>query len=131
MCSSAKREIFSSSNIYRSYSECFLSCLDTMRRTPFRSSLFIISLSVICLSLVFLINNSTNSTSSSLEVQSTECNGLSKQEVIPTEISSASDANIFKPCEQVEKTSPVQRAIIIYYPHHQSDYFFPEVRWYV
>ncbi len=32
-------------------------------------------------------------------------------------------------CNEVQKTSPVQRAIIIYYPHHQSEYFFPEVRW--
>jgi len=35
------------------------------------------------------------------------------------------------PCQPIEKESPVQRAIIIYYPHHQSEYFFPEVRWYV
>jgi hypothetical protein len=35
------------------------------------------------------------------------------------------------PCTPVSQDSPVQRAIIIYYPHHQSDYFFPEVRWYV
>ena len=33
------------------------------------------------------------------------------------------------PCTEIEKSSPVQRAIIIYYPHHQSDSFFPEVRW--
>jgi hypothetical protein len=37
----------------------------------------------------------------------------------------------FPACKLVEKDSPVQRAIIIYYPHHQSEYFFPEVRWYV
>jgi len=35
------------------------------------------------------------------------------------------------PCKPVEKESAVQRAIIIYYPHHQAEYFFPEVRWYV
>lgn len=33
------------------------------------------------------------------------------------------------PCTPVEKDAAVQRAIIIYYPHHQSEYFFPEVRW--
>lgn len=33
------------------------------------------------------------------------------------------------PCTPVEKEAAVQRAIIIYYPHHQSEYFFPEVRW--
>lgn len=35
------------------------------------------------------------------------------------------------PCTPVGKDVAVQRAIIIYYPHHQSEYFFPEVRWYV
>jgi hypothetical protein len=35
----------------------------------------------------------------------------------------------FPPCKLVENSSAVQRAIIIYYPHHQSEYFFPEVRW--
>lgn len=35
------------------------------------------------------------------------------------------------PCTPVGKDAAVQRAIIIYYPHHQSEYFFPEVRWYV
>jgi hypothetical protein len=33
------------------------------------------------------------------------------------------------PCKHVSKESPVQRAILIYYPHHQSEYFFPEIRW--
>jgi hypothetical protein len=32
-------------------------------------------------------------------------------------------------CKEVQQSSPVQRAIIIFYPHHQSEYFFPEVRW--
>jgi hypothetical protein len=34
-------------------------------------------------------------------------------------------------CKEVQKNASVQRAIVIYYPHHQSEYFFPEIRWYV
>lgn len=33
------------------------------------------------------------------------------------------------PCTPITAEAPVQRAIIIYYPHHQGEYFFPEVRW--
>ena len=33
------------------------------------------------------------------------------------------------PCTHLTDDAPIQRAIIIYYPHHQSEYFFPEVRW--
>lgn len=33
------------------------------------------------------------------------------------------------PCQPVSNTSAVQRAIIIYYPHHQAEYFFPELKW--
>lgn len=33
------------------------------------------------------------------------------------------------PCHPISNESAVQRAIIIYYPHHQSEYFFPEIRW--
>ena len=33
------------------------------------------------------------------------------------------------PCRPVETESAVQRAILIYYPHHQTGHFFPEIRW--
>lgn len=33
------------------------------------------------------------------------------------------------PCTEVSNTSAVQRAIVMYYPHHQIEYFLPELRW--
>lgn len=39
------------------------------------------------------------------------------------------NANRFKNCKDTDRNSSVQRAIVIYYPSHQHEYFFPEVRW--
>ena len=33
------------------------------------------------------------------------------------------------PCTSIGKELPIQRGILIYFPHHQSDNFFPEVKW--
>ncbi|CAF5079020.1 unnamed protein product, partial [Rotaria sp. Silwood1] len=67
------------------------------------------------------------------ESKPVKCDCSSTQNSFPQTIPSVSNITpnkpILKPCEPIEKTSPVQRAIIIYYPHHQSEYFFPEVRW--
>jgi hypothetical protein len=53
--------------------------------------------------------------------------------VVPKTVTSTVTTTLppFPPCKQVDTNSSVQRAIIIYYPYHQSEYFFPEVRWYV
>lgn len=103
-------------------------CLDIMRRISLRNILCTISLSVLCLCVIFLINNATNSNDLD-ESLNIGCDCSSKQGELRRRIPPVVNTNVLKPCEQVEKTSPVQRAIIIYYPNHQSDYFFPEVRW--
>ena len=100
-----------------------------MRRISPRHILCAIILSVVCLCVIFLINNATSSNSLFDESLKIDCDCSSKEGEIPRRIPSVVNRNVLKPCEQMEKTSPIQRAIIIYYPHHQSDYFFPEVRW--
>jgi len=53
--------------------------------------------------------------------------------VVPKIVTSTVTSTLppFPPCKQIDTNSSVQRAIIIYFPYHQSEYFFPEVRWYV
>jgi hypothetical protein len=103
-----------------------------MRRITLRLILFAIGSTVGCIFIVFVISNSGGDTHKK-ESQLVTCNCPSTQEIVPKTIPSVSTvtpkAAIFRPCIEIEKTSPVQRAIIIYYPHHQSEYFFPEVRW--
>ncbi len=110
------------------------SYLDIMRRITLRFILCAIGSTVGCIFVVFVISNSTGDTHKP-ESQSVICNCPVKQEIVPKIISTVPvstvtpHAAVFRPCKEIEKTSPVQRAIIIYYPHHQSEYFFPEVRW--
>lgn len=99
-----------------------------MRRISRRHILCTISLCIVCLCLIFLINNTKNSNSIG-EPAVVDCDCSSKHGETTTKFPLVLSTNVLKSCEQVEKSSPVQRAIIIYYPHHQSDYFFPEVRW--
>ncbi|CAF4078946.1 unnamed protein product [Rotaria sordida] len=68
-----------------------------------------------------------------IEPKSVKCNCPSAQnsfpQIIPSVLTTIRNEVILKPCKEIQKGSPVQRAIVIYYPHHQSEYFFPEVRW--
>ncbi|CAF3335253.1 unnamed protein product [Rotaria sp. Silwood2] len=95
-----------------------------------------IGICVCCIILVFIISNISNNTPE-VESTSVKCNCPSTQNSFPqttvlgstTTTTTTQNKAILKPCEEIQKSSPVQRAIIIYYPHHQSEYFFPEVRW--
>ncbi|CAF4603953.1 unnamed protein product [Rotaria sp. Silwood1] len=103
-----------------------------MRRITLRLILSAISICICCILLIFIISNFGNDTHQT-ESKPVKCDCSSTQNSFPQTIPSVSNITpnkpILKPCEPIEKTSPVQRAIIIYYPHHQSEYFFPEVRW--
>ncbi len=110
-----------------------------MRRISLRFVLCAIGSTVACIFIIFILSNS-NSDTNKHESQSIPCNCPEAQATVPKIIPTVpvsttptstltSHTAISKPCIEVQKTSPVQRAIIIYYPHHQSDYFFPEVRW--
>jgi hypothetical protein len=125
-----------------------------MRRISPRSILTAIGISVFLLTLVFVINNPNEIETLPLKcdcptviepapkienpvVIKTEAPVIPKVETptAPATVASTTSTQTppltFPPCQQVDKNSSVQRAIIIYYPHHQSEYFFPEIRWYV
>ncbi len=103
-----------------------------MRRISLRHICSAIVISVCCIVLAFVISNSDDNARIT-ELQSVKCDCPLTLEtvrrVIPTVSTINPNAVRFATCKDIEKTSPVQRAIIIYYPHHQSEYFFPEVRW--
>jgi len=119
-----------------------------IRRISPRLILSAIGLSVCLPILIFIVNN-LNSQPSSTEPLPVKCDCPTLpppppkiETVAPLKIevpfapkidatTSTQTPPPLPPCKPVEKESPVQRAIIIYYPHHQSEYFFPEVRWYV
>jgi hypothetical protein len=132
-----------------------------MRRISPRSVLTAIALSLFLLTLIFIINNSHDIETPPVKcdcptvveaapkidkpiVVKTEPPVPPKAEppappkteppVVPktdTTTSTQTPPLTYPPCKQVEKSSSVQRAIIIYYPSHQWEYFFPEIRWYV
>ena len=122
-----------------------------MRRISPRSIISSIGLSVCFLFIIFIVNNLTTH-STDPEPFSVKCNcpkippqiitqtipkevapGAPKLEPLAAAkvdpVSVTTPPPPLPPCKPVEYESPVQRAIIIYYPHHQSEYFFPEVRW--
>ena len=107
-----------------------------MRRITLRFILSAIGLCICCILLAFvIINLSTTNNNNSHEVksQSVKCDCPSSQnavvKIIPEGSLINSTVERSRPCKEVQQSSPVQRAIVIYYPHHQSEYFFPEVRW--
>ncbi|CAF4526883.1 unnamed protein product [Rotaria sp. Silwood2] len=103
-----------------------------MRRITLRLILSAIGICICCILLVFIVSNFSNNIYE-IESKSAKCNcpptKNSFPQIIPSESSITRIETILKPCEEIQKSSPVQRAILIYYPHHQSEYFFPEVRW--
>jgi hypothetical protein len=113
-----------------------------------RSILTVIVLSVCFFVLIFILDNlNTRTNDRDLSLVKCDCPTLpppaprietsfvAKVEVPVAPkidvVTSARTLPPLPPCQPVEKNSPVQRAIIIYYPHHQSEYFFPEIRWYI
>ncbi len=120
-----------------------------MRRISPRSILSAIGLSVCFLILLFIVNN-LNTHTINTEPLPVKCDCPTLPPAPPPKVETVAVAKVevpaapkidattstqtpppLPPCQPIEKESPVQRAIIIYYPHHQSEYFFPEVRWYV
>ena len=128
----------------------------SMRRLTLRSILSGIVLSVSLLFVVFIVTNWRNDVDD-IDLPAVKCNcpvvtetaakaaplpvpktaalpEVQKVEtpaVIKTESSTTTTTSLppFPTCKPVTNESAVQRAIIIYYPSHQSEYFFPEVRW--
>lgn len=105
-----------------------------MRRVSLRLIFTAIGFSLCFILIAFVTSNYSRNTNEK-PFQSIKCDDPSAQEAgakISSSISNiTSKSTRSKPCIEVKKSSPVQRAIVIYYPHHQSEYFFPEVRWYV
>ncbi len=106
--------------------------LDTMPRFTLRLIFSAIGLFVCFILLAFVMSNSGDKIHIQ-ESQPVNCDCPLTQErvpnIIPSVLTVRSNKVRLATCKEVQKTSPVQRAIIIYYPHHQSEYFFPEVRW--
>ena len=113
-----------------------------MRRITLRFIISVIGLSICGVLLAFVFSKPSDNIHIP-ESQPIKCDCPEKVEVVPkgaipeviiTQTTTSHPIVITKAtkvftCKEVEKTSPVQRAIVIYYPHHQSEYFFPEVRW--
>ncbi|CAM2722764.1 unnamed protein product [Rotaria socialis] len=114
-----------------------------MRRVSSRLILTAIGLCICCILLIFAVSNYGHSTeeidqktakcdctpSEKIAVQPVPLAPIATATAITTTTTTTTTTQILKECNETQKSSPVQRAIIIYYPHHQSEYFFPEVRW--
>lgn len=124
----------------------------SMRRLTLRSLLSGIVLSVGLLFLIFIVTNWRND-ADDIDLPPIKCNCPVVPEIaakaqtvtepktaavpdiqkipIPVPAAIKTEPPPFPTCNPVTNSSAVQRAIIIYYPSHQSEYFFPEVRWWV
>ena len=107
-----------------------------MRRLNRRLIFAGIGAALLCFLLMFVVNNnSTGSANDENQPKIGRCHCPSDQQATFPPESSAKQAIVnpnvrrFESCQDTDPKSAVQRAILIYYPHHQSDYFFPEVRW--
>jgi hypothetical protein len=102
-----------------------------MRRITLRFMLTAIGLSICFIVIVSFVTGHFGGNSTDENFQSTKCdctrNAASNILLALTNFTSNKARS--SPCIEVQQSSPVQRAIIIFYPHHQSEYFFPEVRW--
>ncbi|CAF3740625.1 unnamed protein product [Rotaria sordida] len=103
-----------------------------VHRITLRLILLAIALCISCILLIFIIINVTGNIYH-IESKLVKCNCPSAQnsfpQIIPSISTTIRNEVILKPCKEIQKSSPIQRAIVIYYPHHQSEDFFPEVRW--
>ncbi|CAF0812581.1 unnamed protein product, partial [Rotaria sordida] len=103
-----------------------------VHRITLRLILLAIALCISCILLIFIIINVTGNIYH-IESKLVKCNCPSAQnsfpQIIPSISTTIRNEVILKPCKEIQKSSSIQRAIVIYYPHHQSEDFFPEVRW--
>jgi hypothetical protein len=110
----------------------FFFFLENMRRLTLRFLLSAIALTVCGILIAFVISNS-GGVLHEIKAQSVECDCPTTPKAVPIVTVAASTSkhavSASRSCVEVKNTSAVQRAIIIFYPHHQSEYFFPEVRW--
>jgi hypothetical protein len=81
-----------------------------------------------CGLLLLLVIRQSQTTSCNCPTWSKEAN--SHKELISS-LPVRYNTNRLNSCKEIDGNRSVQRAIIIYYPHNQKDYFFAEVRWYV
>ncbi|UJR27829.1 hypothetical protein I4U23_009097 [Adineta vaga] len=104
-----------------------------MRRNTFKFLLSAIGLSVGCILIVSITNNLGGARSDKKNFKKVECDcpqTINAKSSISSSISATIQSqNKPTKCTEVKNTSAVQRAIVIFYPYHQSEYFFPEVRW--
>ena len=100
-----------------------------MRRLYARSILSAIGLSVCCILIAFVISNS-HQKNVPHEILPVGCNCPTSQARSESSANLAFETSA-KVCDEVKNESAVQRAIVIYYPHHQAEAFFPEIKWYV
>lgn len=107
-----------------------------MRRLNRRLIATGIGAAVLCLIVIFALNaKSTENDDDEFQSKIGKCHCPSDHKATFPPESSAKiemenpNVNRFDLCKDTDPTSAVQRAILIYYPHHQGDYFFPEVRW--
>ena len=101
-----------------------------MRRLIQRMVLLAIAVSLSLVLLATVIGNSGNDQQNEHSADSCDCaknpSAAAALRAVPLV---NPNANRFKNCKDTDKNSSVQRAIVIYYPSHQHEYFFPEVRW--
>lgn len=107
-----------------------------MRRITLRLVISAIGVSILGILLIFTITNYGHKYEQ-IETKPVKCDCPVVEKIViqtvPAVVNTISPnisrIPIFKICNETQQSSPVQRAIIIYYPHHQGEYFFPEVRW--
>lgn len=101
-----------------------------MRRGSRRALLAAIGLTSLCLFVLFLINHQYADSFGFSQPKSVEaaCDCPKPVENVEKKIEQPQEKSS-KVCRKVDKGSPIQRAILLYYPDHQKDYFFPEIRW--
>ena len=103
-----------------------------MRRIIQRMVFLAIILSLSLVLLATVIGNSGNGDDEQ-DVEADQCNCAKNPAAAGSAVRLSRlinpNANRFKDCKNTDTNSSVQRAIVIYYPSHQQEYFFPEVRW--
>jgi hypothetical protein len=100
-----------------------------MRRITLRFIITAIGLSLCFIVItLFVTGNSRDENFQSAKCDCPSARKAAPQIILP-EPNFTSNKTRSSQCKEVQQSSPVQRAIIIFYPHHQSEYFFPEVRW--
>lgn len=102
-----------------------------MRRSNRRFLISIITVIATSLLLLFFVINSKQSTSrKSVLTVPCDCDQVKYVENKSKNLNPIpSEQNRLTMCQDLDKNSSILRAILIYYPDHQANDFFPEVRW--